>query len=254
MMLKLLAIAASILLVTLTVGCLEQAHESPTLASSAATSTLKVTAPATVNRNEYATFTCQLNLTRGPGLDNKEIRWSIDNVYKETGRTVWGFAAFNLTMDQTQGLPVGKHVVTASFDGDLDYAASNATTTFQVQRAPTPTPSPKASATPRAQASISLSVPSTANKGCVDLTGTYAGMERDQRLYVLAKPAGTSTWKVQDVPLTYLNGTYGVHVCWDSNGQQDLIALITTSTLNAGQSAKVLPKTLAESRVSTRVP
>src|SRR5450759_2231968 len=83
---KLFAIAALILIVTITVGCLDQAKQDPTV-SAAATSTFKVTAPAIVNRSEYATFSCQLNITRGSGLDNKEIRWSIDNVYKAVSYT-----------------------------------------------------------------------------------------------------------------------------------------------------------------------
>lgn len=256
MMLKLLVVAASILLITLTVGCLDQAHESPTLASSAATSTLKIITPAAVNRSEYAAFTCQLNMTRGPGLDHKEIHWAIDNVYKETSRTIWGFASLNLTMDQTRDLPLGKHVLTASFAGDFDYAASNATTTFLVQAAPTPTSSPSASPTPRPEelkASVSLSVPSTVGRGDADLTGTYSGMERNQYLYVLVKPAGTDTWKVQNAPITYLNGTYSAHVKFEAQGNVDLLALITTSTLNPGSTTKNLPKTLAESRVSTTV-
>ena len=176
-MLKLLVVAASILLVTITLGCLDQAHESPTLANSTATNTLKIIAPAAVNRNEYAMFTCQLNMTRGQGLDDKEISWAIDNMPKETSRTVWGFAAFNITMDQTQDLPLGKHVLTASFAGDYDYAASNATTTFQVQAAPSPTPSPS-TATPRPDAekpSIALNVPSTAGIGNAHLTGNVRG-------------------------------------------------------------------------------
>jgi hypothetical protein len=253
-MLKLLVVAASILLVTLTVGCLEQAHQSPTPANTAATSTLKITAPAVVNRNEYATYTCQLNATRGQGLDNKEISWAIDNVNKETSQTVWGFATFNLTMDQTQGLSIGKHVLTASFAGDYDYAASNATTTFLVQTTPSPTPTPRNSTAPAdaLKASVSLSVPSTASRDAY-LTGTYAEMGRNQYLYVLAKPAGNDTWTVQDAPITYLNGTYSVHVHFNSQGNVDLLALITTSTLNPGSTTKVLPKTLAESRVSTTV-
>jgi hypothetical protein len=249
--LKLLAVIASILLVMITAGCLNQGHENPTV-TAAATSALKITAPAVVNRGEYATFTCQLNLTRGSGLDNKEIRWAIDNVYKESSRTVWGFAAFNLTVAQTQDLTIGKHVITATFAGDYDYAGSDATTTFMVQTAATPKPT--ATARPEdVKASISLSVPSTVNRGSAYLTGTYSALERNQYLYVLVKAAGSPTWKVQEVPITYLNGTYGVHVNFDTSGYQDLAALITTSTLNPSSTVNTLPKALAESRVSTTV-
>jgi len=249
---KLLPVAALILIIIVSSGCLDQARNDPTL-SAAANSTLKVTAPAVVNRSEYATFTCQLNMTRGSGLDNKEIRWAIDNVYKETSRTIWGFAALNLTMEQTQGLTIGKHVVTASFAGDYDYSGSNATTTFSVQIAATPKPS---TATPRPEdtkASISLSVEKTVNRGSAYLTGTYSGIERNQYLYVLIKAPGASGWKVQSAPITYLNGTYGVNVNFEKPGYHEIVALITTSSLGSGSSINALPKTLAESRVSTTV-
>ena len=250
-MLKLLVVAASILLITLAAGCLDQAQQSPTLASSAATSTLKITVPAVVNRSDYVSFTCQLNMSRGPGLDDKEIIWTIDNVPKATAQTIWGFASFNLTADQTQQLSLGKHVLTASFGGDYDYAASNATTTFQVQAAPAP--SPRTAPAEGLNASVSLSVPSTVGRGSAVLTGTYAGMGRNQYLYVLVKPVRNGAWTVQDAPITYLNGTYSAHVHFDTQGNADLAAIITASSLNPGSTTKDLPKTLAESRVSTTV-
>lgn len=247
---KLLAVVAVILIATITVGCLDQARENPTV-SAAATSTLKLTAPAVVNRSEYATFTCQLNMTRGSGLDNKEIRWAIDNVYRETSQTIWGFAALNLTVDQTQELTIGKHVITATFPGDYDYAGSNATTTFSVQTAVTPT---ARVATPRPEdtkVSISLNMPSTVKRGPAYLTGTYSGMDRN--LYILIKAPGTNAYKVQSPPVTYLNGTYGVNVSFETQGDNEVIALITNSTLNSGSSIPTLPKTLAESHGSTKV-
>jgi hypothetical protein len=248
-------IIALILLLTLSTGCLKQAHDGPALATSAATSVLSISPPPQVNRSEYATFTCELNMTRGSGLDNKEVHWAIDNTYKGSSRTIWGFAAFNLTGDQTQELSVGKHVLSASFDGDYDYSASNATTTFQVS-ASAPKPSASASPTPRVEAmkaSISLSVPSTVGHGCADLTGSYSGLNRNQYLYVLVKPAGSDTWKVQNAPLIYANGTYAAHVCFDAQGNNDLIAVITASVLNPGATSKDLPQTVAVSRVSTTV-
>ena len=120
-MLKRFVVLASILLIAVSVGCLEQAHTNAPLTTSAATTTLKINAQPSVNQSEYATFTCQLNVTRGQGLDNKEIHWSIDNVNKGTTRTIWGYAALNLTIPETKGLSIGKHVLTASFDGDPDY-------------------------------------------------------------------------------------------------------------------------------------
>jgi hypothetical protein len=247
---KLFAIAALIFVVTITVGCLDQARENPTV-SAAATSTLKVTVPPVVNRSEYASFSCQLNMTRGPGLDNKEIRWSIDNVYKETSRTIWGFAALNLTSDQTQDLTLGKHVITAEFPGDYDYAASNATTTFSVQIAPTPTPS---KATPRPEdtkASITLSVPPTVNLGSAHLTGTFSGKLSNQNVYVLVKQAGADKWTVY-APLLATSGDYSVDLSLTAKGNADLAAIITTSTLKLGD-LNNLPATIAESRSSTTV-
>jgi hypothetical protein len=257
MMLKPFVVLASILLIAVSVGCLEQAHTNAPLTTSAATTTLKINAPLNVNQSEYATFTCQLNVTHGQGLDNKAIRWSIDNVDKKTTSTIWGYAALNLTLSETQSLSIGKHVLTASFDGDPDYTASHATTTFQVQRAPTPTPS--ASPKPETQkASVTLSVPATVQRGYADLTGTFSGMERNAHLYVLVRPTGNSTWIVQDVPLIYVNGTYADHVYFDTHGnnnsqQFDLLAVITSNTLNAGDSIKNLPKTLAQNQVTTTV-
>jgi hypothetical protein len=248
-------VIASILLLTLTAGCLEQTREGPALASSAATSVLRIDLPPQVNRTDYATFTCQLNMTRGSGLNNKVINWAIDNTYEGSSRTIWGFAAFNLTGDQTQELSIGKHVLSASFDGDYDYSASNATTTFQVS-APLPKSMPNASPTPHTEAmkpSISLSVPSTVGSGCADLTGSYSGLQRNQYLYILVKPASSNTWKVQNAPLIYANGTYAAHVCFDSQSNNDLIAIITTSMLNPGSTLNSLPQTVAESRVSTAV-
>ncbi|MGZ7127859.1 MAG: hypothetical protein ACXVIS_02270 [Halobacteriota archaeon] len=220
------------MIVTMTVGCLDQAKQEPTV-SAAATSTLKVSAPSVVNRSEYTTFSCQLNMTRGSGLDNKEIRWSIDNVYKETSRTVWGFAALNLTSDQTQGLTVGKHAITAEFAGDYDYAGSNSTTTFSVQ---TVTPTAR-TATPRpedAKVSISLNVPNYSVKlGSATLTGTYSGLQRNQYLYVGIKAPGANTYKVQSPPITYLNGTYSVNVNFESSGNNEIVALVTSNTLSS---------------------
>jgi hypothetical protein len=81
----------------------------------------------------------------------------------------------------------------------------------------------------------------------------YSGMGRNQYLYVLVKPAGTNAWKVQSAPITYLNGTYNVNVSFETSGNQDLVALITNSTLKSGSSITTLPDTLAESHVSTTV-
>lgn len=250
---KLFAIAALILIVTITVGCLDQAKQEPTV-SAAATSTLKVSSPSVLNRSEYATFSCQLNMTRGSGLDNKEIRWSIDNVYKETSRTIWGFAALNLTSDQTQDLTIGKHVIAAEFAGDYDYASSNATTTFSVQTAAAPTPS-KVTAPPNAEKpSITLNVPKTVDSKTpiASLTGTFSGKLNTQFVYVLVKQAGADQYTVY-APLLEANGNYRVDLSLTTKGNAELVAIITTSTLSTGGSVKDLPTWLAKSSASTMV-
>ena len=257
-MLKRFVALVSILLIAVSVGCLEQAHTDAPLTTSAATTTLKINAQPSVNKSEYATFTCQLNVTRGQGLDNKEIHWSIDNVNKGTTRTIWGYASLNLTIPETKGLSIGKHVLTASFNGDSDYSSSHAKTTFQVQVAPTRTASDASPRSERENASVTLSVPPTVQHGYADLTGTFSGMGRGASLYVLVRPAGNDTWIVQEPPLIYVNGTYADHVYFDTHGnnnsqQFDLLAIITSNTLNAGDSVKNLPKTLAQDHVTTTV-
>lgn len=156
-MVKLLAILASILLVALSCGCLDNGQQHTPVSNSAANTVLTFSTQTVVNQSEYATFACQLNVTRGQGLDGKEIHWSVDDVPKATSRTVWGYATYNLTSTDTSNLTVGKHIVQASFSGDNDYSASNATTTFQVQPAPSSSPIPTVSASPTA-ASVSESI------------------------------------------------------------------------------------------------
>jgi hypothetical protein len=256
-MLRLFVVLASILLIAVSAGCLEQAHTNAPLTASAATTTLKINAQPSVNQSEYATFTCQLNVTRGQGLDNKEIHWSIDNVNKGTTRTVWGYASLNLTIPETKGLSIGKHVLTASFDGDSDYTPSLAKTTFQVQVAP-PRASSSSPRPERENASVTLSVPPTVQHGYADLTGTFSGMRSGASLYVLVRPAGDDMWIVQQLPLIYVNGTYADHVYFDTHGnnnsqQFDLLVIITSNTLNAGDSVKNLPKMLAQDHVTTTV-
>jgi hypothetical protein len=95
-MLKLYVVLASILLSAVFSGCLEQTRINGPLTTSAATTTLKISAQPIITQSEYATFMCQLNVTRGPGLDNKMIRWSIDNVDKEATRTIRGVRVVEL--------------------------------------------------------------------------------------------------------------------------------------------------------------
>jgi hypothetical protein len=101
-------------------------------------------------------------------------------------------------------------------------------------------------------------VPPTVQHGYADLTGTFSGMEGGASLYVLVKPVGNDTWIAQELPLIYVNGRYADHVYFDTHGnnnnqQFDLLAIVTSNTLNAGDSVKILPKTLAQDHVTTTV-
>jgi hypothetical protein len=82
-------------------------------------------------------------------------------------------------------------------------------------------------------------------------------MSSGSGLYVLVRPTGNDTWIVQQVPLTYVNGTYVDHVYFNTHGnnneQFDLLAIITSNTLSAGDSITKLPKTLAQNQVTTTV-
>jgi hypothetical protein len=63
---------------------------------------------------------------------------------------------------------------------------------------------------------------------------------------------------VQEVPITYVSGTFIDHVYFNTHGsnnsqQFDLLAIITRTTLHAAESIKTLPKTLAEDHETTKV-
>ncbi len=181
---KLLVALVLTLVVALSLGCLNRAQDSAPLAPAAST-VLRFNSQLSINQSEYAIFTCQLNVTRGPGLDGKEIHWFIDNVQKDSSRTQWGYAGLNLSMADTQELTIGKHILQASFDGDTDYSASNATAVFQVKAAATPTPTPRASPSPSPEPeprSINLNVPSTARSGRIDFSGTHSGLKGNESI------------------------------------------------------------------------
>jgi|GEM_PF-243483 len=259
-MVKLLAILASILLIALSCGCLENTQQHTPVNNSAANTVLTFSSQPTVNQSESATFVCQLNVTRGQGLDGKEIHWSVDDVQKAVSQTMWGYATYNLTSTDTSNLTVGKHVMQASFNGDNDYSASNATTTFQVQAAPISTPAPPVSANataPPVPESIALNAPAQVKAGCTDIPGTHSDLASGENVYVLIKPSGNDTWTVQSLPYVFVNGTFTANVCFDKptsdNIQYDVLALITKNQLNPSTTRTDVPQATAENRATVTV-
>lgn len=256
---KLFAALVLGLLVVLSLGCLNRAEESAPL-TPAATTVLRFNNQTSINQGEYAAFTCQLNASLGPGLDGKEIHWSIDNVHKDSTRTLWGYAILNLSMTDTQQLTVGKHILKASFDGDSDYSPSNATAVFQVRVAATPTPTPSASPSPSAEPehrSINLNAPSAAHSGRIDVSGAHSGLKGNENIYVFVKPQNNDTWKLQSSPLVYVNGTFSASIDFDKPAggsmRYDVVALITGSRFDAGTTLTKLPSSAAESRTAITV-
>ena len=147
----------------------------------------------------------------------------------------------------TQNLSLSKHVLTASFNGDADYASAKY-----------PGAHPDAHGRFEAECVSLADVPSTVQPGTADLTGTYSGMANSAYLYVLAKPVGNATWTVQEVPLVYAKGTYADQVSFDTHGsnnsqQFELLAVITPNVLHPGQGITTLPQTFAQDRQTTAV-
>lgn len=248
---KLLALLVLFLLVSLSLGCLNRAEDVPETTSAASTD-LRLGNQLSVNQSEYAAFTCQLNVTRGLGLDGKEIHWVIDNGQRGSSFTQWGYASLNLSTAETQELSIGKHILKASFDGDSDYSPSNATAVFQVRAAPTPTPTPSASPSPTAEPeprSITLSVPSQAKPGSTGVSGTHSGLKSGENIYVFLKPQDNDTW-AKWRPIPYLNGSFSANLNFDKPGRYDVVALITNSQ-NVGDTLTKLPPSVAESSRTT---
>lgn len=255
---KLLAVLVLLLLVCLSLGCLNRAEDSVPSTTSAASTVLQLSTQPSINQSEYVAFACQLNVSRGSGLNGKEIHWFVDNVQKDPSLTQWGYASLNLSAADTQELSTGKHVLKASFDGDPDYSPSNATAVFQVQTAPTPTPTPTPSASPSPSAepesrSITLSIQSPAKPGSIGVSGTHSGLKNGENIYVLVKPQDDNTWRVQNLPLVYVNGTFSASMNIDKPASYDVLALITGSQLDAGATLTKLPSSAAESRTTITV-
>ncbi|MGZ4901325.1 MAG: hypothetical protein ACXVI3_05555 [Halobacteriota archaeon] len=256
----LLVVLILLLLVSSSLGCLNKAQDNTPVTTPAASTVLRFSDLPSVNQSEYAAFTCQLNVTRGSGLDGKQIHWYIDNTQKDPSFTLWGYASLNLSTEETRALSIGKHVMKASFEGDSDYSASNATAVFQVKAAPSPTPSPSASPSPSAEPeprSITLSVPSKVNSGCIDVSGTHSGLKANENIYIFVKPQGNDTWKVQSLPFVYLSGTFKDNICFDKSGsgetQYEVRALITGARFDAGDTFTKLPSSAADTSSTVTV-
>ncbi len=241
-----------LLLVGLASGCLNKAQDNIPETTSAASTVLRLSNQSSINQSEYAAFTCQLNMTRGAGLDGKEIHWFIDNVAKDSSFTQWGYASLNLTAAETQDLSIGKHVLKASFDGDLDYSSSNATAVFQVRAAPSPTPTPSASPTPTAEPEPHSITLSAVKPGSTSVSGAFSGKNKDENIYIFTKPQGNNTWTAQS-PVLYLNGTFSADLSLAGHGSYDVVAMITSSHYSTGDAVSTLPKSTGESRTTITV-
>lgn len=250
-------IIALILLIALTLGCVNQSTDAPQVNTATANTQLKLNS-TTVAQGEFCTLTCQLNMTRGEGLNNKTIVWFLDNNYKGTSRTLWGYATYNLTGVDTSQLSIGVHTINATFEGDADYVGSKATSTLQVQAtAPTPAPS-ESPISASDSAFISLNVPSSTKFGCKDVSGTHSGITKDKNIYVLIKPDDAENWRVQQYPLMFINGTYTCRICFDKPSDKselkfEIIAVVTSEKLSPNAELKDLPKIDAESRSTITV-
>ena len=247
-----------ILLIALTLGCIGQNNDSPKANSATATTQLKLNS-TTVTQGDFCSLTCQLNMTRGAGLNNKTISWSLDNNYKGTSRTIWGYATYNLTAFETSQLSLGVHTINASFEGDADYVASESTATLQVNApAPTATPSASPTSASSSEAFITLNVPSNIKFGCTDIKGTHSGVTTDKNIYILIKPDKSDNWLVQQYPLVYVNGTYACRVCFDKPSDKselkfEITAVITSQKLVPNSEVKDLPNNDAQTSTTITV-
>jgi hypothetical protein len=251
-------VIALILLIASTLGCVNQSKDAPQVNTATANTQLKLNS-TTVAQGEFCTLTCQLNMTRGAGLNNKTIVWFLDNNYKGTSRTLWGYATYNLTGVDTSQLSIGVHTINATFEGDADYVGSKGTSTLQVQAtAPTPAPSESPISASDSQTFVSLNVPSDTKFGCKDASGTHSGITKDKNIYVLIKPDKAENWRVQQYPLMFINGTYTCRICFDKPSDKselkfEIIAVVTSEKLSPNTELKDLPKTDAESRSTITV-
>lgn len=253
-----IVITTLILLIALTLGCLGQNKDSSPVNTATANTQLKLNS-TTVAQGDFCSLTCQLNMTRGAGLNNKTIVWSLDNTYKGKSVTIWGYATYNLTTVETSQLSVGVHTINASFEGDADYVASKSTATLQVNPpAPVATPSSSPTSAPASEAFITLNTPSNIKFGCTDITGTHSGVTSDKSIYLLTKPDKSENWLVQQYPLVFVNGTYTCRVCFDKPSDKselkfEITAVITSEKLVPNSEVKDLPNTDAQTSTTLTV-
>ena len=93
-------------------------------------------------------LSCVLNTTNGQGLDNQVVYWYLDGTPLGQSSTYSGFATYNLSVSEVSGLALGQHQILTKYQGDADYAGSQAEGVLLVIAAPTPTPTPTATPTP----------------------------------------------------------------------------------------------------------
>ena len=246
-----------ILLIALTLGCIGQNKDSSKVNTATANTQLKLNS-TTVAQGDFCSLTCQLNMTRGAGLNNKTIVWSLDNAYKGTSRTIWGYATYNLTSIETSQLSLGVHIINASFEGDADYVASKSTATLQVNPPAPVTPSGSPTSVSPSEAFITLNVPSNMKFGCADVKGTHSGVTTDKNIYILIKPDKSENWLVQQYPLVFVNGTYACRVCFDKPSDKselkfEITAVITSQKLVPNSEVKDLPNNDAQTSTTITV-
>ena len=87
-------------------------------------------------------LSCVLNTTNGQGLDNQVVYWYLDGTPLGQSSTYSGFATYNLSVSEVSGLALGQHQILTKYQGDTDYAGSQAEGVLLVIAAPTPTPTP----------------------------------------------------------------------------------------------------------------
>ena len=102
-------------------------------------------------------LSCVLNTTNGQGLDNQVVYWYLDGTPLGQSSTYFGIATYNLSVSEVSGLALGQHQILTKYQGDADYAGSQAEGVLLVIAAPTPTPTPtpRPTATPTPQPSSS---------------------------------------------------------------------------------------------------
>ena len=71
-------------------------------------------------------LSCVLNITNGQGLNNQVVYWYLDGKPLGQSSTYFGFATYNLSVSDVSGLALGEHQILAKYNGNADYAGSQA--------------------------------------------------------------------------------------------------------------------------------